>query len=384
LGLEDLEVTDVAELGARSGSSIVTELTSRGERRKLLGLYPLRVTYSAESTGNGRPRSLDLVAKVKPLDAEIIVETGKLASLCGREVAEAWSRWGALAGFSGAHTRELAIYRRREPGLAAILPKAYGVYEDADREAFVILMERLGNDLVAFDAADDPRAWTAERIEAAVNGIAGVHATWLGREAELLAEGWLGPVTGSAEMARMADLWLVLAEHNAAEHPKLLDADATARIRRWATSAGEWWRELEALPRTLVHNDFNPRNIALRPGGRQLVAYDWELATLGVPQRDIAELLAFVLGPGADPGEVGHYLELHRLALEQAAGARLDREAWRRGYELALRDLVVTRLQLYLMTHTHREYPFLERVVATAMRLLEIESERLEPAGAKR
>ena len=51
------------------------------------------------------------------------------------------------------------------------------------------------------------------------------------------------------------------------------------------------WEEIDALPPTLVHNDFNPRNLALVDGGTRLVALDWELATVTVPQRDVAELL---------------------------------------------------------------------------------------------
>ena len=103
-----------------TGSSIITELSAFGEGRKLLGLHPLRVAYS---TGEGRSDSLDLVAKVKPLDEEVIVETGKLASLCGAQVAEAWSRWGEHTEFKDLHTRELAIYRAGEPRLAAVLAR---------------------------------------------------------------------------------------------------------------------------------------------------------------------------------------------------------------------------------------------------------------------
>ena len=62
-----------------------------------------------------------------------------------------------------------------------------------------------------------------------------------------------------------------------------------------AGSVGEWWKEIEKMPRTLVHNDFNPRNIAFRrtAEGPVLCAYDWELATLHLPQHDLAELLGF-------------------------------------------------------------------------------------------
>ena len=53
------------------------------------------------------------------------------------------------------------------------------------------------------------------------------------------------------------------------------------------------------LPATLIHNDFNPRNIALRPAkeGCRLCAYDWEMARIGLPQHDLAEMLCFVLSP---------------------------------------------------------------------------------------
>ena len=129
------------------------------------------------------------------------------------------------------------------------------------------------------------------------------------------------------------------------------------------------------MPRTLVHNDFNPRNIALRAEGRQLVAYDWELATIHLPQRDLAELLAFVLPPDVDQATVEHHVEVHRHAVEAASGTELDRAQWRRGYRLALRDFVITRMGMYLMGHSQRDYAFLPRVVETVKRLVDIEAE---------
>jgi Ser/Thr protein kinase RdoA (MazF antagonist) len=56
----------------------------------------------------------------------------------------------------------------------------------------------------------------------------------------------------------------------------------------------ESWDELEAgcekQPRTLVHGDFQPRNLRLRsgPGGPQLMAFDWEEAGWGFPAIDLA------------------------------------------------------------------------------------------------
>ena len=130
---------------------------------------------------------------------------------------------------------------------------------------------------------------------------------------------------------------------------------------------GRWWRGLEKDPRTLIHNDFNPRNITFRETGAGLClcAYDWELATLGVPQHDLAELLCFVLTPRSTADEVDHSVELHRASLERATGRSIDSARWRAGFELSLDDLLINRFGMYAMIHTVRPLLFLERVVRT-------------------
>ncbi|HKE81568.1 MAG TPA: hypothetical protein VKB54_19780, partial [Solirubrobacteraceae bacterium] len=54
----------------------------------------------------------------------------------------------------------------------------------------------------------------------------------------------------------------------------------------------------------------------------------------------------------------------------------LEPELWRRGYRLALWDFAMTRLGLYMVSHTQRELGFLDRVTATVKRLVDIEIER--------
>ena len=157
-----------------------------------------------------------------------------------------------------------------------------------------------------------------------------------------------------------------------------MDDAALDRQRALIATIPEWWARTEAMPRTLAHNDFNPRNIALRSTGDALTlcAYDWELATIQLPQHDAAELLAFVLPPDAGREEVAHYVELHRRAVADAGGAVPDAATWREGFSLAARDLLVNRFGLYLMAHTVRHYAFLERSLRTLRRLVDLDLER--------
>ncbi len=367
-----LEVAGATRLDPFEHASILSELGAQAAREKLVGIVPV----SLQLGGDDGPEHLDVVVKAKALDDEVILGSNRIASLCGGRLAESYSRYRDWTGFKGCHLRELALCRAPVPPLREVMPRVYGVHEDPEREAYVIVMEALGDQVTLKDTADDVSGWTREHVDAALKGIAGVHAHWLGREQELLAEPWLGPVRDAAKMGELTELWVAVAEHNATEFPHWIDELDLMRGKRMLATCAEWFAELEAMPRTLVHNDFNPRNIALRRDGLKLVAYDWELATLHVPQRDLAELLAFVLPPDAEPAVVDHHVEVHRLALEQAAGASLDPERWRRGYHLALADFIFTRLGLYLMAHTQRSQPFLDRVVPTTRRLLEIETQR--------
>ena len=370
-----LTVTDVVRLEEDTRSSILSDLTARGDNRKLIGLFPLRLTY----TRGGDAKEVELVAKVKPLDQEVIIEAAKLASLCGGRLAEIYPRWRDWTGFKDTHTREPAIYRSTDPVLRGVLPEVYGIHEDPTREASIILMERLGPEVILKDSAGQPELWLEEYVEAAIRGIGAVHRRWLGRSEMATGSGthgarepgWLGRVQSATRMVAMGELWEALTEHNAVEHPAWIGVSEHRRLNELIATLPAWWEELESMPWTLVHGDFNPRNIALRSGSLQLVAYDWELATLHVPQRDLVELLTYVLPASSDKSLVTRYVELHRQIVAPSMGPA----AWRRGYQLALWDFAINRVQLYLMAHTHRELPFLAHVVPTLFHLIALEDQ---------
>jgi aminoglycoside phosphotransferase (APT) family kinase protein len=220
---------------------------------------------------------------------------------------------------------------------------------------------------VWMDPCEGSSPWGPAQIEAVVRGLAELHAVWLGRRAELAAQPWLGPVFTAAGMVEMADLWEALARHAARVFVRWLGPDVRRIQRRLLSRLGRWWPALEQMPHTLVHNDFNPRNLALRqtPAGLVLCAFDWELATASVPQHDLAQMLCFVLPEDCSRGTARHYLDMHRRALEGASGRRLDADDWERGFALALGDLLLNRWPMLALVHALRRQAFLERVMRT-------------------
>src|SRR5213076_1282094 len=102
-------------------------------------------------------------------------------------------------------------------------------------------------------------------------------------------------VRRTQDLIDMRPLWETLVDHAAPLFVASAGSAVPELARDFIVGAADWRPDADALPQTLIHNDFNSRNIRLRrrQGGWTLCAFDWELATIGAPTRDLAELLCF-------------------------------------------------------------------------------------------
>ncbi|WP_301102793.1 thioester reductase domain-containing protein [Propionivibrio sp.] len=367
---ESIQVAEVCVRNTVSEHSIISELTSW----KYGHMTGLRHCSVATAGGNSvLPARLELMVKMKPKDDEAMAVGESVAALCGDDLGFAFSRFKERAGLALCHQRELAIYEQQDERFVRHAPVLFGSVSDDSQRAWILVLEKLEG-MLLMDSADDISGWHRAPIDAAVRGIAEVHAIWYRREPELMAETWLGPVFSAAAMSEMKTLWVALANHSERYFAAAAGCSLRALQQRLIVDLDAWWPALENLPRTLIHNDFNPRNIALREtvAGLRLCAYDWELATLGVPQHDLAEFLCFVLTPDVESSEVLHFLELHRLGLQDASGQAIDAQSWLLGFRLSLYDLIINRFPMYAMIHRLRKQGFLQRVVRTWRTLYEL------------
>jgi hydroxymethylglutaryl-CoA reductase (NADPH) len=270
----------------------------------------------------------------------------------------------------GSHEREPAIYAMRDAGFARHLPKLLGCSVDQVTGGRTLILEQIDQPIL-MNSVMRPWLWTRHHLDLAIDGLATLHSMWYGQTAALIDQPWIGWVASTAAMSEMTDLWNALADEAASLFERSAGPDFVCRHRRAIRTIAEWWPLLEQSARTLIHNDFNPRNVCFRRvgGEMQLCAYDWELATLGAPQRDLAELLCFVVTPRATARDIDEAIERHRTGLEAKASVRIDAAAWGRGFHAALRDLLVSRLAMYALVNRVKRQPFLPRVLSTWRRL---------------
>ena len=237
-----------------------------------------------------------------------------------------------------------------------------------------LVLEKLSG-MELMDSADRLDSWQRAHIEAAIEGISEIHSIWYAQHERLRHQTWLKTFPSRKNMVESRELWLALAEHCG----PIFSLWAGPELRRiqhhLINDLDKCWSLAEALPQTLIHNDFNPRNIAFRStadGGLRLCVYDWELATIGLPQHDMAELLCFVLGVNLSETDVLRYVEMHRLSLQRFTAQHIDERSWLLGFRLSLLDLMINRLPAYAMIHRFRQQRFLERVVRTWKAILNL------------
>lgn len=356
-------VTAVEPLGRLSEHGIISELTT-WQSGCATGLFQFRLRDGADLR--------DVVVKIKPRDRDVLAVGAALSHLCDTPAGIEYDRWSERLGIVNAGARELAIYRQQDPRFLDHAPALLGGIEDRDSGITTLVLESLSGSILR-DSADRPHLWRPVHVDCAIRGLARLHAIWFGRTSELLRLPWIGHAATTSSVAAMSDFWRAIAAHARPAFVGWTDGHLAGIHDRLIDRIRDWRRALDEGPRTLVHNDFNPRNVCLRPGpgGPRLTAYDWELATIGAPQRDLAEFLCFVLPERPARHEVEAWIDRHRILLEDETGAAIDRRAWRDGFRAGLYELLLDRLPMYCLIDRVRRQSFLPRVVRTWRALYE-------------
>jgi thioester reductase-like protein len=371
-----LRVRSVSINPIGTGHSVISELTS-WRRQRSAGLFKCQLTI--ERTGTTDPECVDLVIKAKPSDRDAIDVGQTVAAMCDERLERAFREYRERIGLAGSHLRELAVYEHADVRVQRYLPQCFGTWRNDECEEWGLALEHLQS-LTLLNAVDQPKSWSRPHIDSVISGLSDLHAIWYGREPALQNAVWLDEGLSRARACELTPLWGALAAHAAPYFRAWVGPSMTRTHRQLVDSIDKWWQPLEQQPRTLIHNDFSPRNVALRQDdhGFRLCAYDWELATPGPPQRDLAEFLCFVLHPGVSLHEVDCLVERHRHLLETAAATSIPRDPWREGFRSALADLLIDKLAFYALVNRVRSQPYLPRVLRTWQRLFTLFSQRVD------
>jgi hydroxymethylglutaryl-CoA reductase (NADPH) len=323
---------------------------------KVIGHFPFTLVQENANT-------LEIIIKSKPLDRELIQGIEVLAGLIDENLKEIFSKNKHLCPYVGGHETEAKIYRLLSDQFSDLIPGFFGELSDPNREIYLLCLENLNQKGLHISNAENfPNRFSSPIRTNVIESIAKIHGYY---HAQFLKK-------------KLPDLKLFSVEKHLPLSHALFDFGMSNFVaqplaikhREVLSSLKKSLPLLNELPLTLIHNDFNPRNIAIRKDGRACF-YDWELARLSYPHKDLMEFILFTLPDDFKMTAVFELIEKHRLQFNQSSMTEQSKELWIAGCQFGLKELICTSLSYYYIGHQFSQTPFIERIYPLAFDLLE-------------
>lgn len=333
--LSDEGVLRVEKIPADNKQGFVTDIALQVSK-KMTGL----LAFEIEIQNAVKKRTF---LKIKPHDREITQGCAKIMESLSPGLAGIILKKKDFLPFKESHLREIEVLSRKHPLIAGLSPEYYGSFIDDKKEAYVLIEELLDSSLIVSEI-NDTSYLTPDLKLRVVDKISEIHRHFLNRK-QLALE--LSPrllsFASDERVEEQAELWDGLFSFSYAKlktsYPHLFAAyDSTLQdysnfVRQWAS-----------LDHSLIHYDFNPRNMAF-DSDQRIYVFDWEFAAWAPPQRDLVEFVLFT----SKNGQLIQDLEvLSKKAFDTIYG-KGPQHQWNEGVRLCLLEFIVRRLPFYFV-----------------------------------
>jgi hydroxymethylglutaryl-CoA reductase (NADPH) len=273
--------------------------------------------------------------------------------------------------------KEVELYRllASHPKLARYFPDFYGDYTQIENETFILVEGAIAAEALSVDV-NDSSLWSAAAIAQAMQDYGALHSVFYGRTEVLSSQVSLPYAPTLENIQALKPLWQAYLDFAKQKHNAFLEDVDISRHEQIFSQCDHWFAELSAMKKTLVYNDDSPKNLAYLRTENRLCLFDWEMATIDIPQRDTAEFLSYTLQAMFDRSVFLSLIEQHRKSLEAQSGHVISSSEWRRGFLLALYALILDRVSLYLVVDTfeQRNLPAVYRNMQRMISILEEEA----------
>lgn len=337
-------------------NGILTNLAARATK-KMIGFITLQI-----HAGIDPPRKV--LIKSKPLDEELMLGLYLMASRLNADLADSLLRHKEFLEYKDSHQKEIDIYQFLKGIGYPFIPEYYGEVKDVKREIYLFMIEYLDDDFMeTVSSENDTGTWSDELIINAFRSIHTVHKAFL----------------NSSDKDHLGYLQKFDATHSLSFYEQCNQVNQKD-YREWEVEdlfdeiAGviQRWRKEPPVKKsrpTLVHNDFNSRNIGIRKNGN-LCIYDWELAVINIPHRDIFEFLAFTLDVDNNAERLHNLMKSHYEMLGEINGKTYAWKDYIDDFIISGHEFLITRASFYLAGNTLLNYSFIKRVFISSNRII--------------
>ncbi|MFM7661659.1 MAG: phosphotransferase [Bacteroidota bacterium] len=328
-------------------NGIITNVAAKISK-KLMGFTLLKLEH-----GNQTEK---LILKSKPLDEEIIKGLHMIAASIDPTISDLIKEYRNVLEYKNCHIKEIEINQFLHSCKFNFIPRYYGQMQNDSREIYFFIQEFLDYSRLAIvNSENNPEIWQKDNIKDVLSVISEFHSNKKTKEIKSVPE-----FSAWKALPLYAKLLSIIITEKTESFNISKLKHLLADISSWEAEATEI-----KVNKVVIHNDFNPRNIAIRKN-KAPVIYDWELAVIDFPSRDVVEFLSFIFPSSFTKEEMYHYLNYY-----SELNKTYTKEEWNKAYKYSLKTYIATRLAFYEVAGILIKYDFSNRVLNVALRMLD-------------
>ncbi len=328
-----------------------------------IGIFKYRLQFEIDN----QFMTEDVVIKSKVSDKDYLKNISHLfQTQLGVHTQQPLENYLGQLNFSNINKREILAYQlqKSNPALTAVMPEILGYDDDPTNNSSILILKAFNEDYSASNHIDYQQ-WNNEAIHAVIDAIGTFHHCWYDRLTEIESFSILRHVD-SRTYLKLNPLWQALSEALETHIGGLISKEDHGLYEHWVSTINEWYPLIDTSPKTLIHNDFAPKNIAVKfSSPSHAILLDWELPIIHLPQRDVIEFLAYVLPEKHDSATLFNLLKRHMLLVSN----QHDEKTWLKQTKAALLDYCVQRISLCILIEKV-EPRNIKKVFATVKRML--------------
>lgn len=334
-------------------NGILTNITKR-VNKKIMGFIPARVLLVNNIEKH-------ILVKSKALDIDVIKGLHIMAASIDPKLADLLHQHHKWLEYWNCHLKELNLNKILSENKFDSIPIFYGNYIDEKREIYFLFQEKLDKkDLLLLDSENSPQLWTNQLVNNCITEIHRIHYF----------------LSSNEQQIKLPEVTLFEPWRSKSYYEKIISIVCTETNNPIYSNLYAYLNELEEgakqlnIPTTVIHNDFNPRNIAIRKDGHPCI-YDWELAVLNIPHRDIVEFICFILPDDFEPEQFIQYLKYH-FTIAKIDFKEIIWNEWKKGYIYSLKEFLVTRAAYYKAAEVLFKLKFSDRIMRNGFEMIRL------------
>jgi NADP-dependent 3-hydroxy-3-methylglutaryl-CoA reductase len=353
--LADQQILKVQEIKTENKQGYLTDIALQVSKRKT-GIYAYQIESRNDENSLVRKNAF---LKLKAHDREIVLGSAKIIQVINPSLVEVLLRRSEYLPFKDSHLREIEVLENEKRIIQKISPRFLGSFIDKEKETYILIQELIDSQF-AISEINQVDVWTHPIKQKCLENLSLLHLEYLNKKDQAFAiSSYLIDYTNANNIEEQVELWdslFALAYSKTRNNYPYLFQTCEDALQNFEKLIAD----LSSFSHTLIHYDFNPRNIAFNKESQQVLFFDYEFAAWGVPQRDFIEFLIFTSHPAEIINDLNHWAKIY---YELMSESNLSFEQWLLGVEYSAREFMVRRLPFYFILSEFNFCPYIDRLL---------------------